>query len=85
MGKNYLKLTSNMIELLNLYNKARIYLLNKKLINLYPENNENVKKALYQCFVEYGIYNQFVSCTLDCLDECDDEEDSKKDSCKISL
>ena len=82
MGKINLKLNPNMKELLNLYNRARTYLLDKKLMKLYPETNENIKQALYKCFEEFGIFNEFVGCTLNCLDKCEDEEDSKKESCK---
>ena len=72
----------NMKDLLKLYNKARTYLLDKKIVSLYSENNVTAKEHIYKCFEEFGIYTEFFGCTLNCLDKCNDEEESKKNDCK---
>ncbi len=82
LKKENLTFDPQMKELLELYNKGRHYLLGKKINTLYPENSQNIQNHLNQCFKDFGIYNQFVGCNLDCMDKCDDDNSSTKLQCK---
>lgn len=83
LRKVKLELNADVNYLLDLFNKGRHYLLNKKVTKMYPENSETIQKTLQKCFNDFGIYNEFVGCNLNCMDKCEDEEESKKQLCKM--
>ena len=69
LNENKLTLNDGLKELLKLYNQNRHFLFDKKCntMNLIESSKESMKK----CFSLFGIYNEFVDCTLDCHDKCD--------------